>query len=132
MPNPEVLIGMACTGNGDCVALVQNKLEILGQQYPGLPHTSLWREGPAVKGNTSLAIGTVVATFEKGRYINDPGRSHAAYYAGQNDKGIFVVEEFKQLKKQGKPIQKRFIEFNDKKSPSNNGNRFSVLYTVNQ
>jgi RHS repeat-associated protein len=54
VPHAASLEGIKCIGDGDCVPLVQNPLEILGQQYRGLPHTRNWRQGPRVKGNSSI------------------------------------------------------------------------------
>ena len=82
-----------------------------------------------MKGNDSIiARGTIIATFdEHGRWPTNapPGNKHAAIYDGQNEEGIFVIEQFAPLK----AIQRRLIKFDDDRTPSNNGNRFSVLMT---
>ncbi|WP_226991913.1 BPSL0067 family protein [Cronobacter condimenti] len=49
-----------------------------------------------VKGNKSLAPGTVIATFdESGRFGNHTdGRSQAAIYLGQNVHGMIVLDQW--------------------------------------
>lgn len=103
-------------GTGQCVALVQS--------YAGAPLTKDWAQGDQVKGNTSLASGTAIATFNSnGNYANNTdGTSHAAIYIGQDSTGIIVVDQWK-----GSAAAQRHISFNDAKSPSNNGNAFHVI-----
>ncbi|HEY9402809.1 MAG TPA: BPSL0067 family protein [Pyrinomonadaceae bacterium] len=130
VPHAATLENAQCIGTGDCVPLVQNPIEILGKQYPGLPHTSHWRQGDSVRHSRSpIEPGTVIATFDSntGKYptTNKAGYKHAAIYLGKDSTGIWVIEQFKPLEK----IQKRHIEYNDKKTPSNNGNQFSVVLT---
>ena len=65
-------------GNGQCVTFVHGAVSI--------PPSSLWHQEVPVRGNVSLPIGTVIATFDTdGRYGNHTnGSSHAAIYLGQN------------------------------------------------
>ena len=128
VPHAASLEGIKCVGDVDCVPLVQNPLEILGQQYPGLPHTRNRQKGEQVKGNTSIKVGTVIATFDKdGKYptTTTPGYKHAAIYLSQDSEGIRVIDQYKPLKN----VQKRHIEFDDNRTPSNNGNQFSIVMT---
>jgi hypothetical protein len=71
---PEVnsLEKHALIGDGNCVALVQ-KLTDVG-------HTSRWRPAERVMDAKNIAPGTVIATFEDGRYPNRHTGNHAALY----------------------------------------------------
>jgi hypothetical protein len=77
------------TGSGQCVALVH-------ATHPDLGPTSNWVRGEAVKGNTSLAPGTPIATFSRsGHYANaTDGSSHAAIYLGQTAHGVQVLDQW--------------------------------------
>ena len=57
-PNAADLDGTPSVGSGQCVALVQ--------QNSGAPLTRNWSKGAGVKGNTALAVGTAIATFDAG------------------------------------------------------------------
>jgi hypothetical protein len=58
----DTLEKYALIGDGNCVALVQ-KLTDVG-------HTSNWRPGERVLDSKNILPGTVIATFENGRYPN--------------------------------------------------------------
>ena len=61
---PRAYIGKSI-GSGQCVAFTQ--------KAANMPRTAAWRRGVLVKGNTSIAPGTVIATFDAdGRYGNHP------------------------------------------------------------
>lgn len=62
----------ALIGDGNCVALVQ-KLANVG-------NTSLWRPDKRVMDNRNIMPGTVIATFEDGRYLHHHTGNHAAFY----------------------------------------------------
>ncbi|WP_422865666.1 BPSL0067 family protein, partial [Endosaccharibacter trunci] len=64
------LIGHS-VGTGQCVAFIEGVMLI--------PTTPAWHRGATVKGNTSIAPGTVIAVFDAtGRYGNHTnGSSHA-------------------------------------------------------
>ena len=82
----EKLDGIASVGSGECVALVQREA--------GAPLTRNWSKGALVKGNTALAVGTAIATFDaSGRYASDGQGKHAAIYLGQDASGIRVVDQ---------------------------------------
>ena len=76
-------------GSGQCVALVQ-------AAQPDLGLTRGWAAGAPVRGDTGLAPGTVIATFDgSGRYANaTDGTSHAAIYLGQDERGIRVLDQW--------------------------------------
>ncbi len=76
-------------GTGQCVALVQ-------AADPSVGLTATWHQGDSVQGNTALAPGTVIATFnQNGQYANaTDGSSHAAIYLGQNAQGIQVEDQW--------------------------------------
>lgn len=99
--NPLSLIGQPVAGEGaykgECAAIAQFLVPGLGNR-----HVSSWKRGAAVRGNLSLAPGTVIAIFDSnGRYIgtkihaHQPGLAHTALYVRQSDMGIEVVHQFK-------------------------------------
>lgn len=68
---------------GECVSLVK-------RMCAAIPSTSHWKEGAAVKDNTTLAPGTAIASF-------DPLTSHywhAAIYVRQDGLGIWVWDQY--------------------------------------
>lgn len=71
-PEARALEGKAKLGDGNCVALVQALTKV--------GHTSTWRPGERVMDAVTLAPGTVIATFENGRYPNRQTGNHAALY----------------------------------------------------
>ena len=71
-PEVNTLEKHALTGDGNCVSLVQ-KLTDVG-------HTSRWKPGERVMDGKNIAPGTVIATFENGRYPNRHTGNHAALY----------------------------------------------------
>ena len=77
-------------------------------------------------GNPQIARGTAIATFEAdGTYTNQSG-NHAAIYLGQEDRGIWVYDQWR-----GHPVDKRLIRFaggrGSRGSKSNDGRRFAVI-----
>lgn len=66
------LEGKSAVGNGDCVPLVQH--------YTNVGNTKSWRPGLRVMDTVHLPIGTVIATFEKGRYANKSRGNHACFF----------------------------------------------------
>jgi hypothetical protein len=93
----------------------------------GVPLTTLWREGAAVRGNPHLAPGTAIATFEPdGTYTSESG-NHAAIYLSQDNRGIWVYDQW-----QGQPVHKRLIPFEGGSGPkwgskSNDARRLAVI-----
>jgi hypothetical protein len=85
-PNPRLAEEHAASG--DCVALIQATV-------PGLRgiHPSGWREGAPVAGETRIARGTAIATFEDGRYAARRDRDQAAIFLAHAGTGIWVLEE---------------------------------------
>jgi hypothetical protein len=100
-PLAEKLIGKAMVGSHHCAILVQT--------YAGAPLAVTWRPGEKVAGNTSIHPGTAIATFLEDRYPNQNKGNHAAFYLGQDARGIWVVEQWKG-KNDGK-IRKHRIDF---------------------
>ena len=115
---PEAFEGRV-VGAGHCVDFVK--------AAAGVPRTAEWRRGAPVLGNRHIAPGTAIATFEAdGTYTSRPG-NHAAIYLYQDDRGIWVYDQWK-----GRPVHKRLIRFEGGKggargSKSNNGKLFSVI-----
>lgn len=113
---PEAYAGQV-VDNGQCVRFVQ--------VCAHAPETAKWKKGVPVRG-AQLRAGTVIATFVNGKYPNWDHGNHAAVYVGQDDKGIWVWEQW-----QGKhgTVHKRHIPFLDPPTEdrSNNGNAFSVV-----
>jgi hypothetical protein len=112
--NPASYAGQA-VGTGQCVAFVQTASLA--------PFTHLWKQGALVKGNTTIATGTAIATFDpNGTYGNHTdGTSHAAIYTGQDDTGLHVWDQWT-----GQPVHQRVIRYGEPK-PVNDGNKFYVI-----
>ncbi|MEK2600723.1 BPSL0067 family protein [Burkholderia arboris] len=97
--------------------------------YASVGPTAIWRPEKKARGDQSLRVGTVIATFENDRYPSRPHGNHAAFYLGQDVRGIHVVEQWRSLK----AIQRRGIPFKGKDKngryidPSNNADAFSVV-----
>lgn len=101
-------------GTGHCVSLIQ--------LCAGAPLTRYWREGQSVRG-AQIEAGTVIATFENGRYPNKTGW-HAAIYISQDKQGIWVWDQWV-----GKPVHKRLIRFKNGRGAANNdGDAYSVVH----
>lgn len=112
------LTGEKWVGSHECVALVQ--------YYAKAPTTMHWKEGTRVKGAKDLRAGTAIATFSKGKYGNRRTGNHAALYLSQDSSGIWVIEQFRNIK--GGLIAKRYIAFrNGEGSASNDGDAYSVI-----
>ena len=87
--------------------------------------TSGWTRGSAVRGNSDLQPGTVIATFDgAGGYANaQDGSSHAAIYLGQDERGIQVLDQWA-----GKPATYRTIRWSSATGQaSNTGSKFYVV-----
>ena len=82
--------------------------------------------GPSAR-ESHIASGTAIATFESdGSYTSESG-SHAAIYLHQDDRGIWVYDQWR-----GQPVHKRLIRFEGGSgakwgSKSNNGTHFAVI-----
>ena len=109
------------TGSGQCVALAK-------AVQPSVGHTSNWRGGEKVQGNTDLQPGTVIATFNKAnRYANAlDGSSHAAVYLGQDTRGMQVLDQWA-----GSRAAVRTIPWNHSGAvAANTGSAFRVVKTA--
>ncbi|MBY0398016.1 MAG: BPSL0067 family protein [Thermoleophilia bacterium] len=98
---------------GQCVSLLKRTCATI-------PATTAWKKGKRVKDVTALARLTAIATF------NDAGQyaGHAAIYVSQDKTGIWVWDQYKSPEK---PVGKRLITFDDKKTDVNNGNKYYVI-----
>src|SRR5271166_2141292 len=128
--------GGAATGSGSVVAV--NYSQYLGQSVgsgqcavlveaadPSVGLTATWVQGASVQGNTSLAPGTIVATFgPNGTYTGlQDGSAHAAIYLGQNDQGIQVMDQWA-----GQAAGIRTIPWNSSSSlPISSGSNYYVV-----
>jgi hypothetical protein len=119
--HPEQWIGPPSVGSGQCVPLVQ--------KATGAPLTKEWRRGALVRGDLALRPGTAIATFdEDGHYGNHTdGRSHAAIYLGQDEKGIWVIDQWVNRDSGVHMPSRRQIQFDETRRPDNNGNRYHVI-----
>lgn len=98
---------------GQCVSYVKAVV-------PSLPATSQWSKGALVKGNSNLAKGTVIATFNaSGHYYG-----HAAIYEGQTPEGINVIDQW--IVPPPSPIHRRLLRFGAH-GIANDGNGFYVV-----
>lgn len=88
---------------------------------PNLPVTASWKKGAAVKDNTSIVAGTVIATFNAaGKY-----EGHAAIYVSQNKDGISVYDQYA-TPPTPKAVGPRVLRWGAKGN-SNNGDNFFVV-----
>ncbi|MEX5383899.1 BPSL0067 family protein [Cronobacter muytjensii] len=107
------------------------------QKAANMPRTVAWKRGALVKGNTEIAPGTAIATFDAdGRYGNHTdGRSHAAIYLGQDASGIQVLDQWMTHKtlptgeRVATPhtVSKRTIRFHKVPRAENNGDNYYVV-----
>ena len=97
--NPLQLIGQPVVGDGqykgECAAIAQFLVPGLGNR-----HVFSWRRGAQVKGNLTLAPGTVIAIFDSnGRYIgtskhsHSHGVAHTGLYVRQSAIGIEIIHQ---------------------------------------
>jgi hypothetical protein len=99
--------------HGQCVSYVKAVI-------PGLPATASWSKGRRVRGDLSIAAGTLIATFnEHGHYS-----VHAAIYESQGPNGINVVDQW--ITPPPQPIHRRLLRFGAHGN-SNNGDNFYVV-----
>lgn len=112
----EQYVGQS-VGSGQCVALVQQADSSVGL-------TATWTQGAQVQGNTDLAPGTAIATFDgSGKYANaTDGSSHAAIYLGQDAAGNIQVED----QWLGHPASVRTIRASGS-TQANSGSAFYVI-----
>lgn len=109
--------GTNTTGNnlcGQCVSYVK-------KVCPALPSTANWTKGAAVKGNTSIVPGTVIATFDDSGHYH----GHAAIYVGQTPIGINVYDQYV-TPPSPKAIGPRTLRWGAHGN-SNNGDKFYVV-----
>ena len=98
---------------GQCVSYVK-------QVCNDLPNTKEWRRGTLVKGQTTLAKGTVIATFNaKAKYSG-----HAAIYVSQDETGIQVFDQYR-TQPNPKPVGPRTLSWTG--SGVNDGNKYHVV-----
>lgn len=120
---PEISASLICknaskykgqvVGDGHCVSLIK--------LCSSAPNTPAWRPGIKVLGN-NIPYGSIIATFEKGRYPNRTGY-HAAIYISQDKRGIWVWDQWV-----GKPVHKRLIRRRDDgAAASNSAEAYSVV-----
>lgn len=110
---PESYSGQI-VGTGKCVDFVR--------EASGAPTTSDWVEGQKARGS-QLKPGTVIATFQDGRYPNNSTGNHAAVFVSQNSDGLIVWDQWR-----GQSVHKRLIRFKGGEgSPSNDGDAFYVV-----
>lgn len=115
-------VNTALVSTGSCASLVQH--------YTRVGKTSNWKEGEAVRDNTTIKKGTAIATFVDGVYPNHAHGNHAALYVSQDATGIKVVDQW-----EGEPGPHfRVLSFKGKSAdgagwedPSNNGDAFSII-----
>ena len=102
-------------GDGHCVSLIK--------LCSGAPHTNAWKPGPRVMPNR-LRPGTIIATFENGRYPSYTGY-HAAIYISHDEDGIWVWDQWI-----GKPVHRRLIRTRHDGAPASNTAQEYRIVTV--
>jgi hypothetical protein len=117
------LDGHNLVGTGQCVVLVQ--------AYTAAPRAAHWKQGVSVRGQLLLTRGTAIATFVDGVYRNHAQGNHAAFYLGQDQGGIRVMDQWRGT---GKPrVSQHYLRFKGVAKDgswldaSNNGDAFSVI-----
>jgi hypothetical protein len=118
------LDGHNLVGTGQCVVLVQ--------AYTAAPRAAHWKQGVSVRGQLLLTRGTAIATFVDGVYRNHAQGNHAAFYLGQDQGGIRVMDQWRGDPK--KPtVSRRYLQFKGSGKDgnwidtSNNADAFSVI-----
>jgi len=99
---------------GQCVSYVK-------KVCPTLPSTANWKKGAAVKGNTSVLPGTVIATFNAASKYH----GHAAIYVGQTPAGLNVYDQYV-TPPSPKAVGPRTLRWGAH-GDSNNGDKFYVV-----
>jgi hypothetical protein len=126
-PDPESWTkGSGLVGDGQCVSLVK--------AAAGLPPTAQWVRGPVVKNNSAVPKGTIIATFDpNGSYPSHKTGNHAAIFIQfDGEKGIQVIDQWQNKKDPAHPSLRTIRYRGCNGSPSNDGDRFSVVLTANQ
>jgi hypothetical protein len=122
-PEAGQLDGKPAVGDQQCVTLVKF------YAHTPAPAKDRWAEGVAVKGTVAIKVGTVIATFVNGKYASNSTGNHAAFYISQDDKQLWVVDQYHG----SNGIHKRPLHFKGKHKdgtfvdPSNNGDAFSIV-----
>lgn len=94
--NTPQLYANKVIGDGHCVSLIK--------KCASAPMTTQWRAGKFVLSySDQLPLGTIIATFENGRYPNRTGH-HTAIYISHDPSGIWVWDQWL-----GKAVHRRFI-----------------------
>lgn len=99
-------------GGGECVDLLKTCANV------SFAHQ--WQQG-AMVWNNKVPTGTAIATFKNGVYPSRRGY-HAAIYISQDDKGIYVWDQW-----QGKAVHTRLITADNNKLPGNNAYQYRVI-----
>ena len=93
----------------------------------GAPHSSQWREGPAVWNNPNIAPGTAIATFVDGKYWqkDDDVPKNSAIYMGPDPfrPGFIVADQWKDH-----PAQLRYVQ-PEGNNDSNSAKAYHVIIT---
>lgn len=119
--NAKALAGTAAIGNGQSVALIR--------RHTHAPAASLWRPGRPVKGDLTIPVGTLIATFVDGCFASLPRGGHAALYVGQDAAGLWVIDQ----QPGARQVRRRRLPFSggnasaDLLEPGDNGDAFSVV-----
>lgn len=115
-------------GSGHCVPFVQH--------CATAPQAKDWKKGLKVRDNDNrIPRGATIATFDdNGHYANQPTGNHAAIYDGQDERGLWVYDQFLRRQpevpgeKVRQPVTRRHIRFRaGQGSPSNDGDAFFVV-----
>ena len=95
--------------NHECVALARG--------LSNAPPSGLWHRGDAVRANSDIRKGTVIATFVHGHYDG-----HAAIYLGETAEGIRVYDQWNAQK-----AHVRVIHYSGKHAFVDDGNNYYVV-----
>jgi RHS repeat-associated protein len=110
-------------GNGQCVTACKH---FSGITAP----TADWREGAAVSGNSTLPIGTAIATFgSNGRYPTGDDRNSGIYMGQIKNGGILILDQWPAHPVSGTPAhppQIREMKFNNG-DMSNSASAYHVI-----
>jgi hypothetical protein len=113
-------------GNGQCVTACAHFSGVTGD-------TKQWTEGPPVANNSSIPVGTAIATFDSnGHYPGNSAKDkNSGIYMGQGKNGsILILDQWPGHPQTGTPAHPaeiRPVRFDDGRTLSNSAEAYHVI-----